>query len=307
MNVGFIGLGNMGGPMASWVIKAGLPLVVHDIREEAASPLLEQGAVWANSPAEAASQSDIVCVCVPGPPEMEAVSLGPNGAVEGLNPGAVFIDHTTNSPETVRAVGEAVRQRGAHMLDAPLDGGREGALAGEITLFVGGGQEAMERARPVFESYTKSVVWVGELGAGAVTKIVHNALAMGIDLLLAECMTLGVKAGVSTTRLVEAFSQGCIVNENMTFTKRLPQTLFKGDFTARFALKLAHKDFGLAGELSTRHGVPTRIIDLCQAELLEAMNRGWGDYDRTISSTLQEERSQVQLRTGDSEPGVGDP
>ena len=77
MNVGFIGLGNMGGPMASWVIKAGLPLVVHDIREEAASPLLEQGAVWANSPAEAASQRDIVCVCVPGPPEMEAVSLGP--------------------------------------------------------------------------------------------------------------------------------------------------------------------------------------------------------------------------------------
>ena len=149
----------------------------------------------------------------------------------------------------------------------------------------------------MLDSFTKSVVWMGDLGNGATAKIVHNALAMGIDLLLAECMTLGVKAGVSMPRLVEAFSQGCIVNENMTFTKRLPQTLFKGDFTARFALKLAHKDFGLAGELSTRHGVPTRIINLCQAELLEAMNRGWGEYDRTISSTLQEERSNVQLRT----------
>lgn len=307
MNVGFIGLGNMGAPMAGWVLKAGLPLVVHDIRENAAIPLLEQGAAWAGSPAEVASQSDIVCVCVPGPPEMEAVSLGPNGVVDGLNPGAVFIDHTTNSPQTVRAVGEAVRQREAYMLDAPLDGGREGALAGEITVFVGGDWEALERARPVLDSFTKSVVWVGELGTGAVTKIVHNALAMGIDLLLAECMTLGVKAGVNMTRLVEAFSQGCIVNENMSFTKRLPQTLFKGDFTARFALKLAHKDFGLAGELSTRHGVPTRIIDLCQAELLEAMNRGWGDYDRTIASTLQEERANVQLRTGNSEPGVIDP
>lgn len=298
MNVGFIGLGNMGGPMAGWVLKTGLPLVVHDIREDAASPLLEQGAAWADSPAEVASRSDIVCVCVPGPTEMEAVSLGPNGAVEGLSPGAVLIDHTTNSPETVRAVGEAVRQREAFMLDAPLDGGREGALAGEITLFVGGDQEVMQRARPVLDSFARSVVWVGELGTGAVTKIVHNALAMSIDLLLAECMTLGVKAGVSTTRLVEAFGKGCIVGENMTFTKRLPQTLFKGDFTARFALKLAHKDFGLAGELSTRYGVPTRIIDLCQAELLEAMNRGWGDYDRTISSTLQEERANVQLRTG---------
>ncbi len=128
-----------------------------------------------------------------------------------------------------------------------MDGGREGSLAGEITLFVGGDQEALERARPVLDAYAKSIVWVGELGTGAVTKIVHNALAMGIDLLLAECMTLGVKAGVTTPRLVEAFGQGCIVNENMTFTKRLPQTLFKGDFTARFALKLAHKDFGLAG------------------------------------------------------------
>lgn len=298
MNVGFIGLGNMGGPIAGWVLKAGLPLVVHDIREEAAIPLLELGAAWANSPAEVASQSDIVCLCVPGPPEMEAVSLGPNGAVEGLTPGALLIDHTTNSPETVRAVGEAVRQRGAEMLDAPLDGGREGALAGEITLFVGGEPTALERARPVLDSFTQSVVWVGELGAGAVTKIVHNALAMGIDLLLAECMTLGVKAGVSMPRLVEAFGQGCIVNENMTFTKRLPQTLFKGDFTARFALKLAHKDFGLAGDLATRYDVPTRIIDLCQAEFLEALNRGWGDYDRTISSTLQEERARVQLRTG---------
>ena len=298
MNVGFIGLGNMGGPMAGWVLKAGLPLIVHDIREEVASPLLAQGATWGSSPADVASRCDIVCVCVPGPPEMEAVSLGPNGVVDGLKPGTVFIDHTTNSPETVRAVGEVVRQREAFMLDAPLDGGREGALAGEITVFVGGAQEALERARPVLDSFTKSVVWVGALGTGAVTKIVHNALAMGIDLLLAECMTLGVKSGVSMPRLVEAFSHGCIVNENMTFTKRLPQTLFKGDFTARFALKLAHKDFGLAGELSTHHGVPTRIIDLCQAELLEAMNRGWGDYDRTISSTLQEERANVQLRTG---------
>ncbi len=104
MNVGFIGLGNMGGPMAGWVLKAGLPLVVHDIREDIAGPLLERGATWANSPAEVASQSDIVCVCVPGPPEMELVSLGPKGVVEGLNSGAVVIDHTTNSPETVRTV-----------------------------------------------------------------------------------------------------------------------------------------------------------------------------------------------------------
>ena len=155
----------------------------------------------------------------------------------------------------------------------------------------------MLRARPVLDSFSRHVVWTGELGTGAITKIVHNALGVGIDLLAAECMTLGAKAGVSVPRLIEAFGRGCAVGENMSFTRRLPQTLFKGDFTARFALKLAHKDFGLAGELPARHAVPTRLVDLCQAELLEAMNRGWGDYDRTISATLQEERANVQLRS----------
>ncbi len=296
MKVGMIGLGNMGSPMAGWVLKAGLPLVVHDIREDAAGPLLEQGATWANSPAEAAAQCDVICTCVPGPSEMEAAALGPKGIVEGIQPDSIYIDHTTNSPSTVRMVGDAVKARKAYMLDAPLDGGREGSLAGEITLFVGGDESALNRARPVLDSFSRSVVWVGELGNGSVTKIVHNALAMSIDLLLAECMTLGVKAGVPTERLIEAFREGWIISENMSFAKRLPETLFKGDFSARFALKLAHKDFRLAGELAGRYGVPTRIVDLCQAELLEAMNRGWGDYDRTVSSTLQEERANVKLR-----------
>ena len=109
-------------------------------------------------------------------------------------------------------------------------------------------------------------------------------------------MTLGAKAGVAVPRLVEAFRKGCIVGNNMTFTKRLPATLFRGDFAARFALKLAYKDFRLASELSADHRVPTRLLDLCQLELLEAMNRGWGEQDRTKASTLQEERAGVTLR-----------
>src|SRR6267378_7937052 len=134
------------------------------------------------------------------------------------------------------------------------------------------------------------------LGAGSITKIVHNALAMSIDLLLAECLTLGAKAGVSVPRLVEAFGAGCIVSGNMTFTKRMPATLFRGDFAPRFALALAYKDFRLAGDLATQHGVPTRLLALSELELLEAMNRGWGGEDRLKASTLQEERAGVTLR-----------
>jgi 3-hydroxyisobutyrate dehydrogenase len=296
MRVGFIGLGNMGGPLAGFVLKAGFSLVVHDIRREAAAPMLEQGAIWADSPADVAARCDVICTCVPGPPEMQAVTLGPGGILEGVKRDAVVIDHTTNAPAIVRDVGRALEARGAQLLDAPLDGGREGALEGQLTLFVGGDEAVLRRVKPVLDTFSRSVVWVGDLGAGSITKIVHNALAMSIDLLLAECLTLGAKAGVTVPRLVEAFREGCIVSNNMTFTKRMPATLFRGDFAARFALALAYKDFRLAGDLATRHGVPTRLLDLCQMELLEAMNRGWGDQDRTKASTLQEERAGVQLR-----------
>ena len=296
MRVGFIGLGNMGEPLAGFVLKAGLPLVVHDLRREAAATLVERGAVWAESPKDVAAQCDVICLCVPGPPEMQAVMLGARGVVEGVRRGAVVIDHTTNAPAVVREVGAAVTARGATLLDAPLDGGREGALEGQLTLFVGGDEAVLRRVKPVLDTFSRSVVWVGELGAGSITKLVHNALAMSIDLLLAECLTLGAKAGVALPRLVAAFREGCIVSQNMTFTKRMPATLFRGDFTARFALALAYKDFRLAGDLATQHGVPTRLLDLCQTELLEAMNRGWGGEDRTKASTLQEERAGVTLR-----------
>jgi 3-hydroxyisobutyrate dehydrogenase len=150
--------------------------------------------------------------------------------------------------------------------------------------------------KPVLDTFSKSVVWVGELGTGSITKLVHNALAMSVDLVLTECLTLGTKAGVALPRLVEAFREGCIVSNNMTFTKRMPATLFRGDFGARFALKLAYKDYRLAADLATANQVPTRLLDLCRAELREAMDRGWGDEDRTKASTLQEERAGIKLR-----------
>ena len=296
MHVGLIGLGNMGGPLAGWLLKSGFPLVVHDLNKGTAAAPLEQGAVWADSPGHVAEQCDVVATCVPGPPEMEAATLSLQGVIQGIRPGAIYIDHTTNSPEVVRKVGAAVKERNAHMLDAPLDGGREGAIAGDLTLFVGGDAAILQRARPVLESFSKSVVWVGELGAGSVAKIVHNVLAMSIDLILTECLTLGVKAEVALPQLVEAFRRGSALGDNMSLVKRWPETLLRGDFAARFALKLAHKDYGLAAELAERYGVPTQMMDLCRDEISEALRRGWGDKDRTVASLLQEERANVTLR-----------
>lgn len=286
MKVGFIGLGQMGGPLAKWILDAGFPLVVHDIRKDAATPLLEQGASWADSPGRVAEQCDVVATCLPGPAEMEAATMGTGGILGHLQPGAIYIDHTTNSPELVRTVGSAVANRNANMLDVPLDGGREGALAGDLTLFAGGDEAALQTVRPVLEAFSSDVVWVGELGTGSVTKIVHNALAMSLDLLVTECLTLGAKGGVELPRLVEAFRRGSILGGSVTFLKRMPQTLFQGDFSPRFALKLACKDYGLASDLADRHDVPTQLIGMCERELSEALSRGWraGQDDRVHAS-----------------------
>ena len=304
MNVGFIGLGNMGGPMAERLLAAGFSLAVRDLRPETGAGLIDSGAAWAGTARDLAGESDVVCTCVPGPVEMEAVYLGPDGILAGLRPGTVCIDHTTNDPEVVERVGAALAASVGSLLDAPLDGGREGALAGQFNLFVGGRAADLERVRPVLGPSARAIVPVGPLGAGSVAKIAHNALAMSVDLLITECLTLGVKSGVDLAGLREAFAQGCIVGGNTTFTERMPATLFRGDFDARFALHLAAKDFALARTLAEHHDVPTRLVELCHAELNEAMARGWGADDRTRASTLQEERVGVELRLveGDAAP-----
>src|SRR5258705_4963599 len=188
MRVGFIGLGNMGAPLGSFVRQAGFRLVVHDLRRDAAVALLDRGAVWAESPRDVAAQCDVVCVCVPGPPEMQAVTLGAGGVLEGVQSGVVVIDHTTNDPAVVRDVGAALSTRGALLLDAPLDGGREGAVEGQLTLFVGGDAGILRSVQPVLGTFSRSVVWVGGLGAGAGAKIGHNPLAMSIAPLGPQCL-----------------------------------------------------------------------------------------------------------------------
>ncbi len=298
MKVGFVGIGNMGGAMASWLPKAGYSLVLHDLNREAAEPLLKQGASWADSPRELASQCEIVCSMLPTPVEMEEVTLGPNGILEGIQPDAIYIDHTTNSPDLVRQVGESVAGRKAHMLDAPVMGDRQSILKGVLTLMVGGDSSVFDRARPVLETMANEVIRVGDLGTGSITKISLNALGMSTDLIMAECMTLAVKAGIELPVLVDVM-QRIAANSEGRFDDdaRWPATLFKGKFLpSRFYLRLAYKDFRLFHELAIANRVPARLVSLCEMETLEALNNGWENHERTITATLQEERANVKLR-----------
>ena len=295
MRIGFIGVGNIGNPMAGQLLAAGHSLVVYDVRRDAAANLLAAGATWADSPRAAAVQSEIVATCLPGPSEMESVALGPDGILEGLAPDTLYVDHTTNSPLLVRKVEAAVRARGAAMLDAPVSGGMEGAKTRDLLVMVGGERTVFERARAVLDALAERVIYTGAIGNGCVCKLMHNCASFSLDLIMAECWTAGVKAGVAPETLVDVFMKAAL-GHMMSLKVRLPATYFRGDFDARFALRLAHKDLRLAVELGGAYGVPMPLSARCTQEMAEAMERGWGDRDASIALTLQEERAGVQVR-----------
>ena len=297
MRVGFIGLGNIGTPMAQQIAAAGFSLVVHDIRQEAASPLIERGAEWAGSPREVAERCDVVCTCLPGPPEMDAVVLGEGGIADGIRSGSVYVDHTTNSPSLVRRVRDILSEKGVEMLDAPVSGGKEGAATRDLTMLVGGASQTLDRCRPILDAMAKTVMHVGEVGAGCVCKLMHNCAGFSLGLAMVECLTVGARAGVDPATLVEVF-QRCAIGRNFEIQVRLPATLFQGDFEARFALKTAYKDMGLATELGRDHGVPMRLAAVSEEDMSEAMSRGWGDRDSSVFLALQEERAGAEIRTG---------
>jgi len=295
MKIGFIGVGNIGAPIAGQLLEAGHGLIVHDVRRAAATALLDAGAAWSASPAALAATCEVVATCLPGPAEAEAVCLGPDGIVAHMKPGALYIDHTTNAPALVRRVHAMLAARDVAMLDAPVSGGMEGARTRDLLVMAGGDPAAFARARPLLEAVAKRVIYTGAIGTGSVAKIMHNSASFTLDLVLAECWTAGVKAGLDAATIVHVFNEAALGHQ-MSLKVRLPATYLKGDFDPRFSLALAKKDLGLALDLARQTQTPMRFAALCEQELIEAIGRGWADRDASIALTLQEERAGVAVR-----------
>jgi 3-hydroxyisobutyrate dehydrogenase len=296
MRVGFIGLGNMGGPMASHILEAGHTLTVYDTRKEAAKPQLDKGAHWVDSPMAVAAASEIVFTSLPGPKEVEAVALGEGGVFQGSAPGTVYIDLSTNSPTLIRRIYEAGRERQIQVLDAPVSGGPIGALQATLAVMVGGDRAVYDRVKPVLDAIGNKVSYVGAIGCGAIAKLVHNMIGICTQAILAEGFTLGVKAGVEPEALRKAVADGA-VGQGLMLNYMVPNVVFKGDFdTVRFALRLARKDIGLASELGREYQVPMKVANLVEQDLVEAMAKGWADRDSTVPFQLQEERAGVKVR-----------
>jgi len=282
MKIGFIGLGLMGTGMALNLRKAGHDLVVHDLNRDRATAHLEAGATWAASVAEVGRLADVVFTSVPGPKEMQAVGLGPEGLLAHLRSGSVWFDLTTNSPTVVRDVARQGLDKGILVMDAPVSGGPEGARTGKLAIYVGGDRATFDRYKPLLDAIGDQVLYVGATGAGNTAKIVHNGAS------------LIVKAGVEPLELWHAIRQGAI-GRARTFD-RMTEYLQSKYEPASFALKLAHKDLTLALDLGQELGVPMKLGAVVDEDFREAIARGWGERDSRSPMQLQNERAGVTLQ-----------
>jgi 3-hydroxyisobutyrate dehydrogenase len=294
MKVGFIGLGTMGGGMSLNIRHAEHDMVVYDINKDAARRQLDAGCEWADSPRQVAEASEIVFTSLPGPPEVEAVALGENGLLAGMKPGSIWCDLSTNSPTVMRRLHAVFAEKGIHVLDTPVSGGPAGANSGRLAIWCGGDEAVFNEAKHVMDAMGDQVKYIGPIGAGTVAKLVHNCAGYAVQTALAECFTMGVKAGVDPLNLYDAIRQGA-GGRRRTFDG-LAGAFMQNKFEPpSFQLRLAHKDVRLATELGREVGVPMRLANLAYAELTEAMNRGWGGLDSRVAMVLQRERAGVEI------------
>ncbi len=292
--VGFIGLGTMGGKMATNIQKAGYRIVVHDLHRQSASHHLQAGAEWAETPRALAEKSDVIFTSLPEPTDVEHVALGKDGLIEGVKKGAAYFDLSTNAQSVVKGLHDAFAAKGAQMLDAPVSGGPSGAASRKMAIWVGGDRATYDKFKSVLDAMGDRASYVGAIGTATVAKLVHNMSSYAITCALAETFTMGVKAGMDPVALWEAVRQG-VTGRRLTLDGLLDQFLPGKYDPPNFALKLATKDVKLATALGRELGVPMRICNLAYSEMLEACNRGWEGRDSRVVMLLEQERAGVEI------------
>jgi 3-hydroxyisobutyrate dehydrogenase len=294
--VGFIGLGNMGGPMCRHLVQAGFSVTAFDLSSEALERVVSVGARAAGSAVECASGVDALITMLPAPPHVEAVLLGSSGVIAALSPGAVAIDMSTSSVAVGARVVAAALEQGVEVLDAPVAGQSIGAKAGTLAIYVGGDAAVFERARPLFDAMgdPARVFHLGSHGAGYTVKLLLNLLWFMESVAVAEVLTVGVQAGVSLERLHEALVGS---PANSVFLERdVRMVLDDGDYDEAFPMRLVTKDLGLAADLAREVGVPVELTALVE-QIHRRVRSLYGDDAGEISVVrLYEDLAGVQLR-----------
>ncbi len=276
MNLGFIGLGAMGRPMALHLLKAGHALSIYARRPEAARPLTDAGATLCDSPAAVAAASEVVFTIVTSNADVEGVALGERGLIHGAKSGCVLVDMSTIAPGTARHIATRLGERGIEMIDAPVSGGEQGAINATLAIMAGGKTEVLERVRPLLEKLGKTIVYIGPNGAGQVAKACNQMIMVANIQACAEAIQLANASGVEPKRVVTALSGGSAAGRVLE--------LFGGkmaarDFKAGVEARLHHKDFGLLMHEAAALGLAVPVASQVWQQLNALMANGWGNED----------------------------
>jgi len=277
MNVGFIGLGVMGSSMAKNLLKKGHSLTVLDVNAASMQPLVDAGATTAATPRDVAAASEVVITMLPDAPDVERVALGRDGVVEGLKPGSIYIDMSTIDPATTRKVGAAVKAKGAAMIDSPVGKTADHAVAGTLTLMVGGDAADIARVRDVLGAMGTDFFHCGELGAGQTMKLLNNLLAQAIGEASVEAVVAGTKAGLTIDLMLSVLKTTMAWNNQLAIS--MQKRSMMGDFKPGFMMKLAHKDCRLAVSMVESLGVSAPVGKATLASLEEGLAKGYQDHD----------------------------
>ena len=292
--IGFIGLGRMGLPMSYNLLRAGYPLTVHNRSQEKVRQIAAAGAVAAASAAEVVANCDIVLACLPDVATCEAVLLGTDGALPNARPGQIIVDHSTVGAATSQACAAAAASRGAMFLDAPISGGAERAVAGSLTIMVGGPPEAYARTQPVFDAMGAVVRYVGPTGAGTAAKLV-NQLLVGIHkVAAAEAMLLAARSGADPALVFELVNSGW--GQSFILGRNAPAMLDRDFDGVRTQLRVFLKDLGLVQEMARALDTPTPGGDLAYRLFHDAVEQGLGDLDGAAIVLPMEEQAGFQIR-----------
>ncbi|MGI9490109.1 MAG: NAD(P)-dependent oxidoreductase [Geminicoccaceae bacterium] len=292
MRIGFVGLGTMGGAASLNLIRGGHQLVVCDLDRERGAEHMKLGAIWADTPGDAAKDVDIVFTMVFGPKQIENVVHGENGLLSALGPGQVWVDMTTNHPELARSLANDVSRVGAEAIDAPVTGAVDGARNGKMTQFAGGDETAVERIRPIME-LMGPLHYMGPSGSGSVTKLASNQLWAIHATAMGEALVMAFKSGVELPRAWEALKIGA--GDSWCMHHDAP-SVFAGHYDPSFSLDLCEKDLGLIVEACDIAETEAPITRLVRDRFDLAKNRYGGEKGELHVVKLEEDAAGVSLR-----------
>lgn len=290
--IGFIGVGIMGKPMVQNLMKAGYPLIVHDLNRGPVDELVEQGATAATSSKEVAENSDVVITMLPDSPDVDQAVFGSGGVQEGIQSGSLFVDMSSIAPGTSQKIYESLKTKGVESLDAPVSGGEVGAIAGTLSIMVGGPDEAFKRASPLFEIMGKNIVHIGDPGAGQVTKAC-NQIVVGLTIqAVAEALTLARKCNVDPAKVRDALLGGFAQSKILELHGK---RILDRNFEPGFRIVLHRKDLGVALQTGRELSLPLFLTSQV-AELMNSLiAQGKGNLDHSALALLVEQYGNVEI------------